>query len=219
MPPSYRGGATERPFDKNERSFYYFIMSKGEVTRQAILDRALALAGTVGIGGITIGQLAEGLNLSKSGLFAHFKSKENLQLEVIRVARETFVAEVLVPALAAPRGLPRVRALFDRWVKWGQRPGGCIFVQLAAELDDRPGPARDAVTEAQRDWLDALAHAAKIGVSEGHFSRELDIQQFAFEMYSIMLGYHHLLRFLQDAKALARTRRAFDALIARARQE
>jgi AcrR family transcriptional regulator len=192
-------------------------MSKGETTRQAILERGLSLARTLGIEGITIGRLADDLELSKSGLFAHFKSKEKLKSEIIRAAREAFVAEVMVPALRAPRGLPRVRALFEEWVKWGQRPGGCIFVQLAAELDDRPGPARDAVNEAERDWLDALAMAAKIAVSEGHFFRDLDIQQFAFEMHSIMLGCHHLLRFLRDPKALSRTRRAFDALLERAR--
>jgi AcrR family transcriptional regulator len=192
-------------------------MSKGETTRQAILERAFTLASTVGLEGLTIGRLAEDLELSKSGLFAHFRSKEKLELEVIRVARETFVNTVMVPALKAPRGEPRVRALFEHWAKWGQRPGGCIFVQLSAELDDQPGPARDAVAEAQRDWLDSLATAARIAVSEGHFRKDLDIQQFAYELYAIMLGMHHLLRFVRDPKALTRTRRAFETLLQNSR--
>ena len=188
-------------------------MGKGEATRKAILADAMALASTVGLEGLTIGRLAERLNLSKSGLFAHFKSKENLALEVIEAARLQFVEAVVAPALRSPRGEPRVRALVDRWLAWGQRPGGCIFVALAAELDDQPGPARDALAAAQRDWLDTLAGAARIAVAEGHFKKDLDVQQLAFELYGLMLGFHHLLRFLQDPKAVARTRRAVDRLL------
>jgi len=188
-------------------------MGKGEVTRKAILADAMALASTVGLEGLSIGRLAERLKLSKSGLFAHFKSKENLALEVIEAARQEFIEGVVAPALKAPRGEPRIRALVDRWVSWGQRPGGCLFVALAAELDDQPGPARDALAAAQRDWLDTLGGAARIAVTEGHFKAQLDVQQFAFELYGLMLGFHHLSRFLQDPKALARTRRAVDRLL------
>jgi AcrR family transcriptional regulator len=173
----------------------------------------MALASTVGLEGLTIGRLAERLNLSKSGLFAHFRSKDKLAVEVIEAAREKFVAEVVTPALRAKRGEPRLRAFVDRWLAWGERPGGCIFVALAAELDDQPGPARDALAAAQKDWLDTLAGAAQIAVSERHFKKELDVQQFAFELYGIMLAYHHLLRFLRDPKALARTRRAVERLL------
>jgi AcrR family transcriptional regulator len=192
-------------------------MSKGEETRNAILDRALSLAKTVGLEGLSIGRLAEDLQLSKSGLFAHFKSKEALQLEVIRVARESFVARVMAPALKAPRGEPRVRALYERWIEWGQQQGGCIFVTLSVELDDRPGPARDAVKASQRDWFEALTTAASIAIKEKHFRRELDPEQFAFEMYSLMFGLHHFQRILDDPQALARTRRAFESLIERSR--
>jgi AcrR family transcriptional regulator len=188
-------------------------MGKGEITKKAILSDAMALASTVGLEGLTIGRLAERLNLSKSGLFAHFRSKDKLAVEVIEAAREKFVEEVVTPALRAKRGEPRLRAFVDRWVAWGQRPGGCIFVALAAELDDQPGPARDALAAAQKDWLDTLAGAAQIAVSEGHFKQDLDVQQFAFELYGLMLGFHHLLRFLRDPKALARTRRAVERLL------
>jgi len=192
-------------------------MSKGETTRQAIVERASALAAVVGLEGLSIGRLAEELGLSKSGLFAHFGSKEALQVQVIEEAARQFVQEVVVKALTRPRGEPRVRGFFDAWLRWGDRPGGCFFVAATSELDDRPGPARDALVKTMRDWLDALATAARIAVEEGHFRRDLDAQQFAYELYSLMLGHHLTARFLRDPKALQRTRRGFDALLASAR--
>src|SRR5687768_7437135 len=113
-------------------------MSKGEDTRQAILGRSVELAARVGLEGLSIGRLAEELELSKSGLFAHFKSKENLQVETIRAAVGQFIEEVVAPALKAPRGEPRVRALVERWLGWGRREGGCFFLAAAYELDDQP---------------------------------------------------------------------------------
>src|SRR5688572_4515127 len=141
-------------------------MAKREETRQAILARAFELATVVGVSGLTIGRLAEATGLSKSGLFAHFKSKEALEVAVVEEASRVFVQEVMVPALRQPRGEPRVRALFDRWLDWGDRPGGCFFVGASAELDDRPGPPRDALVQASKDWLDALATAARIAKDE-----------------------------------------------------
>src|SRR5688572_14945444 len=132
-------------------------MRKGEATRAAILDRATQLARTAGVEGLTIGRLATELSLSKSGLFAHFGSKEALQVAVIEHAREQFVTRVIAPALKVTRGEPRLRALVDRWMTWGSDPGGCIFMALSGELDDRPGPARDALATALRDLLDAIA--------------------------------------------------------------
>jgi AcrR family transcriptional regulator len=192
-------------------------MSKGEVTRQTIVGRAIELAALVGLEGLSIGKLAEDLSLSKSGLFAHFRSKQNLQIQVIEAATDEFIQFVIVPAIRQPRGEPRVRAFFERWLAWGERPGGCLFVSAAAELDDQPGPTRDALCKAQRDWLDALAHGAKIAVEEGHFNKKLDTEQFAFELYSLMLGCHHFSRFMHDPKALKRTRKAFETLIDNAR--
>ena len=191
-------------------------MAKGEETRQAILARAFELATVVGVSSLSIGRLAEATGLSKSGLFAHFGSKEALEVAVVEEASRQFVQEVMVPALRQPRGEPRVRALFDRWLAWGDRPGGCFFVGATAELDDRPGPPRDRLVQAQRDWIDALATAARIAVTEGHFAPALDPEQFAFELYGIMLAYHSFHRFVRDDHAPARARAAFERLVATA---
>lgn len=196
-------------------------MRKGERTRQAILDRALELATTVGFEGLTIGRLARDLHLSKSGLFAHFQDKEQLLLQVLGTARARFVEQVVRPALAAPRGEPRIRALFEHWLAWetsSALPGGCPFVAAASELDDRPGPVRDYLVQSQRDWLDVLATSARTGIHEGHFRPELDAEQFAYELYGLMLGFHHVARLLRDPGAERRVRRAFDALVAAARR-
>src|SRR5262245_60734844 len=126
-------------------------MSKGEETKQSILRHAVKVASTDGLSGLTIGRLAEDLQLSKSGLFAHFKSKEQLQIDTVRAATDLFVTEVITPALKAPRGEARCLALVQEWLKWGRRKGGCFFMAAAAELDDKPGPVRDAVSQAFSD--------------------------------------------------------------------
>ncbi len=192
-------------------------MRKGEATRAAILDRATELARSAGVEGLTIGRLAGELSLSKSGLFAHFGSKEALQVAVIEHAREQFVNRVIAPALKAPRGEPRLRAMIDRWMAWGADPGGCIFMALSAELDDRPGPARDALATALRDLLDALAHAARVAIDEKHFRADVDPPQVAFELYGIMAATHAAARLVNDPKVGTRTRRALDSLFARCR--
>jgi AcrR family transcriptional regulator len=192
-------------------------MAKGEQTKQAILTRAFELATVVGVSGLTIGRLAEEMGLSKSGLFAHFGSKEALEVAVVEEASRQFVQDVMVPALRCPRGEPRLRALFERWLQWGQRPGGCFFVGVTAELDDRPGPPRDALVRAIKDWVDELAKAARIAVSEGHLRSDIDPDQFAFEIYGLMLGFHTFSRFLGEPTSLSRARQAFDALLATAR--
>jgi AcrR family transcriptional regulator len=193
-------------------------MSKGESTREAILDQALRRVSVVGLSGVSIGELASALNLSKSGLFAHFGSKERLAVEMLERASEHFIAHVLSPAIREPRGEPRVRALFERWLSWSQaQEGGCIFLQLGAEFDDQPGVVRDALVKAQRDWQSALAEAARISIREGHFRADLDPEQFGFEMYSLMIGCHHFQRLLGDPESVARLRRAFDGLLERSR--
>lgn len=181
----------------------------------------MKLASTVGIEGLTLGTLAESLELSKSGLFAHFKSREALQIAVLENAAEHFREIVVVPALRARRGEPRVRALFNHWLEWGASkalPGGCVFVSAAVELDDRPGPVRDVLVRTQKDWLDLLAQTARGAVEEGHFRKDLDVEQFAFELYGIALGSHHQSRLFRDPKALARTRKAFERLLESARR-
>jgi AcrR family transcriptional regulator len=192
-------------------------MSKGEETRQAILAKAFELATVAGVSGLSIGRLAEETGLSKSGLFAHFGSKEALEVAVVEEASRQFVNEVMLPALRQPRGEPRLRALFQHWMKWGDRPGGCFFVGVSAELDDRPGPARDTLVRVLKDWIDEIAKAVRISITEGHFRRDLDADQFAFELYSIMLGAHCFTRFLREPAARKRTTGSFERLLATAR--
>ena len=195
-------------------------MTNGEETRTAILDHAFAAASRLGLEGLTIGNLADEVGLSKSGLFAHFQSKEELQLRVLETAVGRFIETVVAPALKAPRGEPRVRALFERWVEWGNsylQPGGCIFIAAANELDDRPGPLRDRLVGYQRDWLQALATAARIAVEERHFRADLDTAQFAYDLYAVILAYHHFSRLMRDPAAEARARSSFDSLLAASR--
>ncbi|HEX2162870.1 MAG TPA: TetR/AcrR family transcriptional regulator [Thermoanaerobaculia bacterium] len=195
-------------------------MSKGDETRAAILDRAVAEASRLGLAGLTLGSLARQTGLSKSGLFAHFGSKEDLELAVLAAGVERFVARVMAPAFKAPRGLPRIEALFEGWLAWHRAPdlpGGCLFVGLANELDDRPGPLRDRLVAYQRDWIETLATAARIAVAEGHFRADLDCEQFAYDFYSIELAYHHFHRLLRDPDAERRARNAFAELVTLAR--
>lgn len=191
-------------------------MLKGARTKGAILDHATGLASQVGLTGLTIGVLADDLNLSKSGLFAHFRSKEALQIEVLNHAADRFRNVVVRPALQEPRGASRLRALFERWLEWGRTdalPGGCVFVAATAELDDRPGPVRERLVELQRDWVATLAISFQKGVEAGLFRADADPAQLAQDLYGIMLSYHLHTRLLGDAGADARARRAFDRMI------
>ncbi len=196
------------------------LVKKGEATRQAILERAATLASRGSLEGLTIGRLAEELGLSKSGLFAHFQSKEALQIQILRHTAQVFVDLVVRPALRAPRGERRVRALFDAWLAWARADlmkGGCLFVAAATELDDREGPVRDELVRQQLDWLELCANVARTAVAEGQFRPELDADQFAHDFHGVMLAYHHARRLLRDPRAEARARHAFDALTAGAR--
>lgn len=195
-------------------------MSKGEETRSAVLTHALALASRLGLDGVTIGLLADEVGLSKSGLFAHFKSKEALQVAILDEAAARFVAGVVSPALRKPRGEPRVRALYENWLQWIRSdflPGGCIFIQAMVELDDRPGPARDRLVSTQRDWIDTLATAARIARDEGHFRADLDPEQLAQELVQLADGYHLLARTLRDPAIDERMMRAYERLLRDAR--
>ena len=192
-------------------------MSKGEETRQAIVDQALELVSTGGLDKLTIGSLANATGMSKSGLFAHFRSKEQLQLQILDAARRRFVDMVIAPALKEPRGEARIRAMFNRTMKqWeDELPGGCIFHSVSAELDDQPGPARDYLIEIQRDYQESLKRAARIAIEEGQFREDLDIEQFAFELGSITAAYHHFGRLLGDPQAEEHAYKAFEALLER----
>ncbi len=189
-------------------------MSKGEATRGVILDEAGRLARRVGLGGLTIGSLATQTGMSKSGLFAHFGSKESLQLQVLAYSTERFTDEVIRPALKAPRGEPRLRDLFERWLEWDSAEGGCPLVAASFELDDQPGPARDLLVRSQRDWADTIAMVFTGGITEGHFRSDADPRQFAQDVQGVMLAYHLTSRLLGDTGATERARHALDALLA-----
>lgn len=191
-------------------------MGKGEATRETILRHAVSLASRVGLSGLSIGRLAQDLDLSKSGLFSHFHSKEALQIQVLEYGADRFVEGVVRPALAAPRGVPRIQGLFDRWLAWSRSDpssGGCFFVAMAADLDDRPGPTRDLLARLQRSWMSLLADLARAAVREGQLRPDLDAEQFAHDMYGVMLAFHHASRLLDDPAAEERARRALSALV------
>jgi AcrR family transcriptional regulator len=192
-------------------------MSKGDETHQTILVQAGDVASRVGITGLTIGQLAAQTGLSKSGLYAHFASKETLQVEVLEHARERFVDQVIRPALAAPRGVARLRTVFEAWLAWSAAAeGGCLFVAASSELDDRPGAARDALVRAERDWLEFLATVSATAIAEGEFRSDLDVEQFAYEVHALMLAHQHASRLMRDPLAVERVHRAFESFVARA---
>ncbi len=191
-------------------------MSKGTDTRARIVETALRSASVEGIEGITLGKVAADVGMSKSGLFAHFDSKEALQVDVLNAAAEKFTEVVVKPAFTAPRGEPRLRSLFEHWLEWERLdslPGGCVFMHAAAELDDRPGAARDALVEWQRRWLDTLARAVQIAVDAGHFRKDVDPAQVAFQLFGIVLVYYHSARLLRDPNARAKADEAFDSLV------
>jgi AcrR family transcriptional regulator len=192
-------------------------MGKGEETKQAIVDEALELVSKVGLEKLTIGSLAGATGMSKSGLFAHFRSKEQLQLQVLAGARERFIQIVIAPALKKPRGEARLRAIFESTLKqWeDELPGGCLFHAVSAELDDQPGPARDYLVETQRELADTLRRAAEIAIEEGQFRKDLDLDQFVFELGSITAAYHHFGRLLGDPDAGQRAHNMFEGLLAR----
>jgi AcrR family transcriptional regulator len=194
-------------------------LGKGVETRRSIIDQALRLASTQGLRQVSIGLLAGAAGMSKSGLFAHFRSKEQLQLAVLREASDRFVGTVLAPALREPRGEPRLRTFFDGWLRWEtvQFPGGCPFQAAADELDDQPGPVRDYLVETQRDLFGSMTTLARVGVEAGKLRADLDARQFAFELLGILFAFHHTHRLLRAEDAETQARLAFEALLDRSR--
>lgn len=212
MPGTRKGPELDK---KDDRS-YKTGMSKGDDTRERILHRAFRVASRDGLEGLSIGGLATALAMSKSGLFAHFGSKEELQLEVLRDAARRFEDTVVRPAFRAPRGTPRIRHLLENWVRWANSPdaaGGCLFVTASVEFDDRAGRPRDFLVAAQKQLQEALARSAQLAVDVGHFRTDLDCRQFAFELHSLLLGYHHTKRLLRDANAETALRMGFERLL------
>jgi AcrR family transcriptional regulator len=191
---------------------------KGEQTRSLILDDATAFASQVGLEGLSIGSLAGRLGMSKSGLFAHFGSKEDLQLQTLKHAQQLFADRVFAPALKQPPGLPRLQAVFSNWIAWiessDEFPGGCVIVAAATEFDDRPGAVRDALASGQRELRGAIVKAVRLAVDEGHLDPKTDAWQFGFEILGIVLATHHDHRLLGDTRAAARAKQAFERLLA-----
>lgn len=170
-----------------------------------ILEAALEISSKSGLEGVTIGHLADSVGMSKSGVFAHFGSREELQIEVIRKYYQFFADSVFAPALTKPKGLPRLRQMIDSWLKIsvGENTSSCFFIAGAAEFDDRPGIVRDELVHSVEDWRSALLRAIKESIAEGHLKKTVVPQEMLFHLYSIVLGAHHDSRFLQNPKSLA----------------
>ena len=192
-------------------------MQKGQQTKAAIVDAALGLATQIGLEGLSIGALAEVMRMSKSGVFAHFGSREELQISVIREYFARFEEEVFYPALKEPKGLPRVQALFGNWMKRVavELQSGCIFISGAVEFDDRPGPVRDALATSVQTWLAAMHRAVVLAKEAGHLAPDADERQIAFEIHGLILALHYEARFLKTPGSMDRTLRAFQSILAR----
>jgi AcrR family transcriptional regulator len=190
-------------------------MRKGEQTRAAILDVALELASRNGLEGLTIGLLADRMSMSKSGVFAHFGSREDLQLEVVKLYHHRFEQEVFYPSIKEARGLPRLVAMYTRWVKRVsvEIASGCIYISGAVEYDDREGPMREELVSMVRAWQGALLRSVQQAVEIGHLRRDLEPEQLVFEMHGLILALHHDARFLRNPGAVERARAAFERLV------
>ena len=192
-------------------------LQKGQQTKATIVDAALGLATQIGLEGLSIGALAEVARMSKSGVFAHFGSREELQLSVVREYHERFEAEVFYPVLQEKRGLPRLRQLFANWMKRtsAEIDSGCLYISGAAEFDDRPGPVRDALASSVKTWLKAVHRAVTQARDEGHLSADLDGNQMVFEIHGLILALHYEARFLKSAQSLARASLGFENILQR----
>jgi AcrR family transcriptional regulator len=191
-----------------------------ESTKKRLLKVALDMLSQDGLGGLSIGRVAEAAGLSKSGLFAHVRSKEQLEIALLDAGAELARRTVLAPAMEAAPGLTRLRTLIDGWLGWSARAGlsgGCPVAAALFELDDRPGAVRDHVAMLERQWQDLLASLTAEAVEQGELRQDLDVEQFVWELCGIYLSHHTASRFLHDPLAKERARRAVDALIERAR--
>jgi AcrR family transcriptional regulator len=185
------------------------VAPKGERTRESILHVAVNLASVEGLEGLTIGRLADELKMSKSGLFAHFGSKEELQLATVEAARQIFVEHVIRPALPEPEGMPRLWALCDRWACHVEKrvfAGGCFFTAASFEFDSRPGPVRDRIVDAMKTWLHILSDAVRRAQQVKHLPPGINPEQLAFEMYSLAIGSYWGHELLGDRKAFSKGR-------------
>ena len=193
---------------------------KGEQTRAAIIEAALDLASRRGLEGLTIGPLAERMQMSKSGVFAHFGSREDLQIAVLKEYERRFVDDVLMPGLREPRGLPRLQAVFGRWLERTavEATSGCIYIAGATEYDDRPGAVREELVSMIRSWQREITRTIRQTVEQGDLPPDTDVEELVFQLYGVVLVLHHDARLLKSRDAVGRARRSFDRLIASYRQ-
>jgi len=189
-------------------------MTKGEDTKRTILDAGLKMATQLSLEAVTIGNLAKATQMSKSGLFGHFQSKENLQVEILKHAGELFAEVVVIPALSQEAGIPRIKSLVNNWIAWSNRmTGGCIFVSSSTEFSDRPGKVHDFILAQQEAWIDSLRRLARSAIRVGDFRQNIDCDQFAFEMYSLLLGFHYYDKLLNSEETRKRQEIALEQLL------
>ena len=192
-------------------------LMKGRQTKATIVNAALGLASQIGLEGLSIGALAEVTGMSKSGVFAHFGSREELQISVIREYHDQFESEVFYPALSCARGLPRLQSLFDNWMQrtTTEIDSGCIYISGAVEFDDRPGSVRDALASSVNTWQNALQRSVAQAQVEKHLTAKADPLQVAFEIHGLILALHYEARFLRNPGAADRARKGFSEIVAR----
>jgi AcrR family transcriptional regulator len=191
-------------------------MAKGEDTKQMILEAGLEMASRLSLEDVSIGALAKATHMSKSGLFAHFQSKENLQRDILRYAGELVFQGVIAPALKTEPGIPRIKALVDNWIRWeSELTGGCVFVQAGNDFNNRPGKIRDFLLSQQKSWIDSLSRIARSAIRVGHFREDIDCEQFSFELYSLLLGFHLYHKLLENEDIQERQQTALETLIER----
>jgi len=183
--------------------------ARGLRTREAILARAVDIASVQGLEGLTVGSLAEQLRMSKSGLFAHFGSKQDLQLATIEAARMIFIKKVTRPALAAPRGMPRLWGLVEQWLILVEKrffPGGCFFSAASFEFDSRRGVVRDRIAAIMNEWIAVITRAVYEAQKAGHLDPKVDPTRLAFEIHAVAMGAHWASQLLDDRHAYSRAR-------------
>ena len=193
------------------------VVHKGQQTKAAIVGAALGLATQIGLEGLSIGALAEVMRMSKSGVFAHFGSREELQISVIREYHARFEEEVFYPALEKAKGLPRLKALFQNWMNRTsvEIDSGCLYISGAVEFDDRPGPVRDALAGSVQTWLAAMNRAVVQAKEAGHLRNDADEHQLAFEIHGLFLALHYEARFLKTPGSVARAHTGFANILVR----
>ena len=189
-------------------------MVRDKDTKSAILEKGLEMSSHLSLEAITIGGLAKEMNMSKSGLFAHFQSKENLQVEILNYAALHFTDYVITPALKVERGIPRIRAIVDNWIIWGSKfNGGCIFVDATTEFNDRPGNIHNMLFGQQKQWVDVLRRIGESAIKAGDIKADTDCEQFAYDLYSLVLGYYYYDQLLQDPKIEQRKEKSLNQFL------